>query len=262
LILEGQDAILTVNPGLSYDVYQIDPMKESSTERLYEQVARKIAHHAIRERHGVLPIEADLCRDLSVSRTVLREAIKMLSAKGMVEVSPKRGTNIQPREKWNLLDPDILEWHAECRTDDEAFVRSLCEVRQFLEPAAAELAAERATADEVKQLYWHLDEMATNVDIAEKFIAADLKFHAIIFSSTRNDLLQYIADAIGGALRASRSITVLRPGSSAASLPLHRSVADAIRDRDPVSARAAMIYLVRSAARDIYHVRLSSLEKR
>jgi GntR family galactonate operon transcriptional repressor len=184
----------------------------------------------------------------------------MLSAKGMVEVSPKRGTKIQPREKWNLRDPDILEWHAECRTDDEAF-RSLCEVRQFLEPAAAELAAERTTADEVKQLYWHLDEMAANVDIVENFIPADLKFHAVIFSSTRNDLLPYIADAIGGALRASRSITVLRHGSSTASLPLHRSVADAIRDRDPVSARAAMIYLVRSAAWDIYHVPLLEFGK-
>jgi DNA-binding FadR family transcriptional regulator len=249
----------------SYDELVIDTLKAPRAERLFEQVARKIATRAIQgeDLQGrMLPVEADLCRELNVSRTVLREAIKTLSAKGMVEVRSKRGTNITPREKWNLLDPDVLEWHADCRTDDEAFIRNLCEVRQFLEPAAAELAAERATSDEVTQLYEHLDEMTANVDVPEKFISADLKFHIGIFSSARNDLLRYIADAIGGALRASRSITVLRPGSSRESLPLHRSVADAIRHRDPVSAHASMLYLVRSAARDIYEVRLSNLEAR
>ncbi len=239
--------------------------KAPRAERLFEQVARKIAIRAIQGKDldgQMLPVEADLCRELNVSRTVLREAIKTLSAKGMVNVRSKRGTNIRPREQWNLLDPNVLEWHADCRTDDEAFIRDLCEVRQFLEPAAAELAAERATPDEVTQLYEHLGEMAANVDVPEKFISADLKFHTNIFSSARNDLLRYIADAIGGALRASRSITVLRPGSSSDSLPLHRSVADAIRHRDPISARASMLYLVRSAARDVYQVRLSNLETR
>ncbi|MBV9491997.1 MAG: FCD domain-containing protein, partial [Verrucomicrobia bacterium] len=81
-------------------------------------------------------------------------------------------------------------------------------------------------------------------------------------SSARNDLLRYTADAIGAALRASRSITVQRPGSSQNSLPLHRSVANAIRDRDPVSARAAMLYLVRTAARDIFQVRLAGGQER
>jgi DNA-binding FadR family transcriptional regulator len=216
----------------------------------------------MQEETDTLPVEAELCRTLSVSRTVLREAIKMLSAKGMLEVSPKRGTKVQPRSKWNLLDPHVLVWQAASHVDDDDFVRSLCEIRKFLEPAAAELAAERASDVEVAELYGHWKDMETSVQITDRFIAADMKFHGVIFSACRNDLLNHMMTAIGGALRASRTITTRLPGSSTASLPLHRNVAAAIHDRDPAAARSAMLLVVTLAARDIYQVRLSRLEER
>jgi DNA-binding FadR family transcriptional regulator len=222
---------------------------------LYEQVARQIALQVIAENAVSLPIESELCRTLKVSRTVLREAIKTLSAKGLVDVSPKRGTTVRPREKWNLLDPSVMEWQVAAGLDDELFIRNLCEVRRFLEPEVAGLAAERATIEEIEQLYWHLGEMQSNVHQDDAFISADMKFHGVIFCASRNELLQHVADAIGGALRASRSITVRRAGSSEASMPLHRNVADAIRDRDPMAARAAMTLVVAGATRDIYQVR-------
>ena len=228
---------------------------------LYEQIARQIALHVIAANATTLPIEADLCRDLNVSRTVLREAIKTLSAKGLVEVSPKRGTTVRPREKWNLLDPNVMEWQVAAGLNDELFIRNLCEVRRFLEPAVAALAAERATGEEVQQLYGYLDEMQANIQNDNNFIAADMKFHGTIFLASRNSFLQHIADAIDGALRASRSITVRRPGSSAASMPLHRNVADAIRDHDREAAHAAMILVVAGATRDIYQVRHPRMEK-
>ncbi|MGA8594619.1 MAG: FadR/GntR family transcriptional regulator [Bryobacteraceae bacterium] len=228
---------------------------------MYEQVAREIALHVITENATNLPIESELCRSLSVSRTVIREAIKTLSAKGLVEVSPKRGTTVRPREKWNLLDSKVMEWQVAAGLNDELFIRNLCEVRRFLEPAVAALAAERATSEEIEQLYWHLDEMQVNVHNDDSFIAADMKFHGTIFLASRNDLLRHIADAIDAALRASRSITVRRPGSSEASMPLHRNVADAIRDRDPDAARAAMILVVTGATRDIYQVQHPKLEE-
>lgn len=228
---------------------------------LYEQVARQIALQVITENATSLPIESELCRSLNVSRTVLREAIKTLSAKGLVEVSPKRGTTVRPREKWNLLDPDVMEWQVAAGLDDELFIRNLCEVRRFLEPAVAGLAAERATVEEIEQLYRSLEEMQANVHVDPDFIAADMKFHGIIFSASRNDLLQHVADAIGSALRASRSITVRKPGSSEAAMPLHRNVADAIRDRDPEAARAAMTLVVTGATRDIYQVRHPKMDK-
>jgi DNA-binding FadR family transcriptional regulator len=222
---------------------------------LYEQVARQIALQVIVENAVSLPIESELCRTLGVSRTVLREAVKTLSAKGLVEVSPKRGTTVRPREKWNLLDPSVLEWQVAAGLDDELFMRNLCEVRRLLEPEVAALAAERATSEEIEQLYWHLEEMQANINQDDKFITADMKFHGVIFCAARNELLQHIADAIGGALRASRSITVRRAGSSQASVPLHRNVADGIRDRDPMTARAAMILVIAGASRDLHQVR-------
>jgi DNA-binding FadR family transcriptional regulator len=154
-----------------------------------------------------------------------------------------------------------MDWQVAAGLNDELFMRNLCEVRRFLEPAEAALAAERRTPEEVQQLYWHLDEMQANIQNDNNFIAADMKFHGTIFLASRNGLLQHIADAIDGALRASRSITVRRSGSSEAAMPLHRNVADAIRDRDPEAAQAAMILVVRGATRDIYQVRQARIEK-
>lgn len=222
---------------------------------LYEQVARQIALSVIAENVTTLPIESELSRSHNVSRTVLREAVKTLSAKGILDVSPKRGTTVRPREKWNQLDPAVMEWQLAAGMDDETFINNLCEVRRFLEPEVAALAAERATLPEIERLYWHLQEMQSNVDDDEGFIAADMKFHGVIFSAARNNLLQHIADAIGGALRASRSITVRRAGSSQASIPLHENVANAIRSHEPITARAAMMLVVVGASRDIYQVR-------
>lgn len=230
------------------------------SERLYEQVAREIALRVMRRPSyspRTLPVESELCRQLNVSRTVLREAVKVLCAKGLVEVGPKCGMRAQPRSKWNRLDPDVLEWQATSGVEDDDFIRSLCEVRKFLEPAAAELAAERATASEVDEIFAYLKEMEDSVANTEDFIAADMKFHGAIFAACRNDLLNHMTTAIGGALRASRAITTRLPGSSAACLPMHRNVAAAIRDRDPAAARSAMLLLVTGAARDIYRVRLA-----
>src|SRR5260221_13806182 len=103
-----------------------------------------------------------LCRTLQVSRTALREAIKVLASKGLVELRPKVGVRVRPRSEWRLLDPDLLAWQSEAGVD-EHFIRNLCEVRLVVETAAAELAATRATAEERDRLQQHYDEMERNV---------------------------------------------------------------------------------------------------
>jgi DNA-binding FadR family transcriptional regulator len=102
---------------------------------------------------------------LGVSRTVVREATKVLAAKGMVESRSKRGTVILPRSEWRLLDPDVLAWLTETGLDPE-FLRSMFEVRKIIEPAAARLAAERATPAELDEIRSALDAMATAHDEA------------------------------------------------------------------------------------------------
>jgi len=226
--------------------------------RLHHQVARELALELIeasaQKAEWTLPNEAELCRKYDVSRTALREAVKMLSAKGLVDVGPRTGMRLRPRSKWNLLDPDVLAWQCEAGVDD-AFVTNLCDFRLILEPAAAELAADRATSKEVAMIQHWFNEMETSVSSADAFIAADMGFHKSIFNASHNEFLEGAAAAIGAALQASRKITTQLQGSSVAALPLHKAVAESIADHDRVAARASMSLIVTEATRDIYRVR-------
>src|SRR5438128_7743542 len=112
-------------------------------DRVVHAIGRKILGGEL-PPGALLPAEPEL----GASRTVLREAIKVLAAKGLVEARPKIGTRVRPRDAWNLLDPDVLSWQRE-GTAPVAFLRKLTEVRRIVEPAAAELAGERATARDV-----------------------------------------------------------------------------------------------------------------
>src|SRR6516162_9653538 len=128
-------------------------------ERLYDQLTRQIALGIMRGSIGkggsALSTEGDLYRHFRVSRTILREAVKVLAAKGLIEVRPKTGIRARPRNEWNLVDPDLLGWLCEAGVDD-LLVRDLCEVRAIVEPAAAELAAARASAEEIEELqHWY-----------------------------------------------------------------------------------------------------------
>jgi len=132
-----------------------------SVGRLHSRVTSLLAHRVIdSDRNGEIvtfPKEADLCLELGVSRTSLREAMKVLADKGMVEMKPKAGTRSKPRAEWRLLDPDILSWQAEVGADAQ-FLRDLCEVRLAIEPTAAGFAAVRATEEELARIEQCLEE--------------------------------------------------------------------------------------------------------
>ncbi len=161
---------------------------------------------------------------------------------------------LRPRSKWSLLDPDVLMWQCEAGVDD-SFVESLCDFRMILEPAAAELAADRATLNEVAAMKHWFHEMEISFSSSEVFIAADMEFHESIFSASHNEFLESTAAAIGTALRASRTITTQLQGASFAALPLHKVVAESIARHDRSAARASMVQIVAAATRDIYRVR-------
>ena len=113
-------------------------------ESLHDKVVRHLALRILKGGLTTLPNEADLGRELRVSRSILRESIKVLAAKGLLEVGPKTGTRVRPRKDWNLLDPQLLEWISEIGIE-EHFFENLSELRSILEPKVAELAALRAT---------------------------------------------------------------------------------------------------------------------
>jgi DNA-binding FadR family transcriptional regulator len=197
-----------------------------------------------------LPSEPELCVQLSVSRALVREAIKVLAAKGLVESRPKLGTLVRPRRAWNLLDPDVLAWHSEARPD-EWLLRNLVEVRLIVEPQAARLAAARASEEDIAAMEAWCRRMHTTVDTRDAFIAADIQFHTMLLAAAHNDLLEQLIAAIGAALRVSINVTSHIAGAVEASLPRHMAVVAAIRAHDADGAEAAVRELICATAADI-----------
>ena len=196
---------------------------------------------------AALPNEDDLCEQLAVSRSSIREAVRGLAAKGMVETRTRAGTIVLTKDRWSRLDPDVLRWTYEYGAD-VAFDHSLIEARRIIEPAAAEMAAERATKEDLRRLKESFDTMAANfqgdLDLCS---FADLQFHRAILVASHNEVLILLGSAMSAALLASfRRITSLAE-SHAAAVDAHRAVLDAIRDRDPQAARDGMLAVLEVA---------------
>lgn len=189
--------------------------------------------------------------ELDVSLTALREALKVLSAKGMIDARQKRGTFVRPRSSWNMLDADVMRWHTAAATDPGLF-EQLTEVRAIVEPAAARMAAERATDADVSALESALDAMASARDV-DAAVAADLAFHRALLMATHNDFLWQIAQIIEIGL-AERD-TFVHHGNPANPVPSHRAVFEAVVTRDPAAAEHAMRALVDQSSTDVRNAR-------
>ncbi len=191
---------------------------------------------------------AALEQRLGASRSVVREAVRVLADKGLVNARPKRGTVVLGRESWSLLDPDLLRWQYESRTDT-AFLSNLAEVRSIIEPAAAGLAAVRRTDDDLVVLRDALQQMEDPAVLPEAIVLADLAFHRGLLLATHNDLLQRMELVIETALR-SRDELVHQSEVVENSAPAHRTVLDAVEGGDPEAAQAAMEQLLALAVQD------------
>jgi DNA-binding FadR family transcriptional regulator len=189
----------------------------------------------------VLPVEDDLGEAFGVSRTVVREAIKVLVHKHLLEVRTRTGTRVLPSASWNHLDPDILRWRFASALDAK-FVSDVIELRRIVEPAAAELSA-RATPSAVRAIEVALHDMATTTDI-NAHNAADLRFHLCILEAAGNDLLLGLRYGIEGALSFAIRLLTRSKEEGESSHALHKAVADAIIRKNPAAARAAMDQLV------------------
>lgn len=224
-----------------------------SKRSLHGQVAHDLGGRILRGElapGAVLPNEAQFSASLSVSRTALREAIKVLAAKGLVESRPKTGTRVRPRADWNLLDPDVLAWQFAAGPVTR-FIKDLFELRQMIEPEAAAMAARRAGPAEVgriEQAYRGMEEAGNN---SELWIDPDLRFHQAIIRATGNELLWPLGAIIETALATSFRLSSAHWDGPIHSLPLHRAILEAIRARDPEAAHAAMQRLLADAADDV-----------
>ena len=199
---------------------------------------------------GGIPPEPTLCESFGVSRTVVREAIKSLVAKGVVSTGPKVGTRVLPEDDWNWFDPDVVLWKSRMGLTRE-FLRDLQELRRVVEPAAVRLAAERATAEDIAEIELAYAGMKQAIEQGGDYVANDLRFHQGLLRACHNRMVVQMSKALGALLRTSFEISTTKPDGPAKSLPLHRAVLDAVIARAPERAERASLVLIDGAQEDI-----------
>lgn len=196
-------------------------------------------------REHPLPFEGELCKHYKVSRSVLREAVKMLTAKGLLSARPRQGTRVEPQEHWNFLDPDVLRWMLERRFSIDLLIQ-LTQTRLAFEPAAAALASSQASEEQRQSIAAGLARMAASARGDDDALEADIAFHSAIIRAAGNPFFLQLHELIATALRYSiRRTNVYR--DMKAIVAEHKRVCDAILSRAPDAAERAMRMLVQDA---------------
>jgi DNA-binding FadR family transcriptional regulator len=232
------------------------PSRTFSQSSIHGRIAHEIGQRILRGDlvpGETLPSENDLGSGFGVSRTVLREAIKVLAAKGLVESRTKIGTRVKARDEWNLLDPDVLSWSLASH-DAESYALAVSEMRRVLEPAGAALAAQRATAEQVGRIRAAYEAMEAAGPKTEDSVDHDLRFHLSILEATGNPFLVSMGHVIESAVAFNIKLSVEFPNLRVRSLPLHRMVLERIEKGDPRGAQAAMVKLLQEAQMDIERI--------
>jgi len=193
-----------------------------------------------------IPHEKELIDKYGVSRPVVREAIRVLSAKGLVLSKPKTGTVVRPRPEWHLLDPDVMLWLI--RNDPEKdFFSSLVSLRRIMEPEMAAVAAAQANNYDVlaiEDAYNRMEEASSS----EQRVQADSDFHSSVAAATHNELMVHLSSMLLLPIRESIKVSSQRPNDAQFTLPRHKAILTAIRDGDGVAARSASVIQLEDTA--------------
>lgn len=211
------------------------------THGMLDAIGRAIVTGEFADRG--FPTEADLAKRYSVSRSVTREAVKMLTAKGLLSARPRQGTIVQPEKSWNLFDSDVLRWLLE-RKFSIHLLRQFSELRMSIEPAAAGIAARAATPDGLALIAEGYRRMVSAEAGKDDPLDADIAFHVAVLEASGNPFYAQFRDVVETALRTSIRFTNRFKGHTA-SLPAHLAVKDAIEAGDEAGARAAMDMIIR-----------------
>jgi DNA-binding FadR family transcriptional regulator len=214
----------------------------------HDQVARALATEIITGVYppgSKIPGEAEILERFGISRTVLREVLKTLAAKGLVVSKTRVGTKVLAPIHWNFFDADMLAWKVASGMDDN-FRRELSEMRLAIEAQAAALAALRRTEDQIAALRAALGRMAAETADARQFAEADLAFHQLLIETADNSLMYSISAVIETALIASFEITspVEDEASHRQAIASHGRIVDALENRDPRAAAEAVAIVI------------------
>lgn len=238
----GRKTVPASGPVAAGSVLGLGPGAGTTTP-LVQAVPRRSLYHGVLEQLGrsivsgvfaegtTLPNEADLAASLGVSRNVLREAVKVLVAKGMLDVRPKTGTTVRDKAAWHMLDPEVLAWEAQGDLH-LPYAFNFTEFRLIVEPKASFLAAKRATDEEIETIRDNCAALEACVGHLERMPDADIAFHQSIHRASHNALLQHLGLLTTAIMRVQVAYTASGLADFKRGLPLHRELAEAIAARD------------------------------
>lgn len=220
--------------------YKTPLPRKSRHARIVNELGTQIVSGHFRPEQR-LPPEAQLCEDYDVSRPVLREATRVLVAKGLVRSKPKVGTVVKPRHEWHLFDPDVLHWLLQSDSR-HCFYETLIKVRNIIEPEVAAMAAANALPEDVAAIedaYVRMEQAENIASMAEP----DMAFHLSIANATHNELLIHLYSIMLLPVREylERSSALFDGGGLTLLVSRHKAILTAIQHRDPLSARHAAI---------------------
>ena len=219
----------------------------TKTDRLTRLFGKQIAQGKFKPG-SALPSEAELCERFAVSRNVLREVIKVLSTKKLIDAQRHRGLFVMPQDQWNYLDADVLAWALEKGTDPD-LLNSLIEVRDLIEPMISRWAAERATAIDLVAIEGNYNAMVANRTSLNAFQEADIGFHKAILVATHNVVIQQLSDAVSALQLAIFDLTFLADKRHMdLTMKEYAELSDAIRRKNPQAAELACHQMVARTA--------------
>jgi DNA-binding FadR family transcriptional regulator len=245
--------VIDVGDLLQPFVEKNEPGEIERRPRVRRNVTAAMAQDIFSERYPAglpLPRENDLCELYGVSRTVIRESIKVLESKGLVRGKPRIGTTVCDKDDWNILDADVLEWMGE---DIRSFdlLGCILEARRAVEPVAAEYAAERATMQELAELDRAWLQMKASSGDPEKFTEADVQYHTVLMAASHNQVFRRLSSAIHAALKYTLHASNVAVESREDAVLLHGELVEALRMRDKSRARDCSNRMLDLAAHDL-----------
>lgn len=210
--------------------------KPTKLDRTIEQFGNDIIR-GVYPKGTLLPTEAELCMVYDVSRATLREVIKVLSAKKLIDTQSRKGVLVNPREEWNYLDSEVLEWVL-ATGENYDFIQTLLEMRRVVEPAIAEWAAQRASAADLAEMEAALNDMAAQYEDKQRFNLADIRFHKALNASAHNYVIKQLGEAISTLQHAVFDATYLQDEAvKELTIRQHRELFEAVRMKNPRIAR-------------------------
>lgn len=221
--------------------------------RVQKNVTRALASDICADVFPVgafLPTENELCLRYGVSRTVIRESLKILESKGLVRGRSRVGTVVCPKEEWNILDQQVLEWIGS-RIFELDLLKCVLDARRAIEPFAAEFAAERATVQEVAEIERAWEQMRDAEGDVVRFTEADVAFHAGLLKASHNQVFMQLASIIRAALEFSLHASNEAVDARGEAVEIHRRLVEALRMRDKAAARECSHRMLDIAARDL-----------